>query len=42
MVKPLHFKLSKRVIEIHDYQILTKVQAKEKDGHQTITQAIKK
>jgi hypothetical protein len=42
MVKPLHFKPSKRVIEIQDFQILTKVTGKEKDGHTVITQALKK
>lgn len=42
MTKPLHFKLSKRVIEISDFQILMVVEAKEKDGHQVITAATKK
>lgn len=42
MVKPLRFAVSKRVIEIHDYQVLSKVEAKEKDGLMVLTPAQKK
>jgi hypothetical protein len=42
MVKPLNFKLSKRTIEINDFQVLVRVEAKEKDGLLVITQSQKK
>ena len=42
MVKPLQFKPSRRIAEISDFQVLTTVEAKEKDGLQVITQTQKK